>query len=235
MLSLGRIPGLRGIEVVDGELRLGAMATHRAVERDGRVCAGWPVLARAFGLVASPRVRNQATVGGVLADADYASDPPAVLQALGARARAALAARRARGGRSASSSSGTTRRASRRTSCWSRSGSRQRPSGPSTASSGRARARTGRASPSRRRGRAAGCGSWSGPSRRRRRSSPTCARSPTGGRSIATSPPRSPRLRRAHRADRRRARLRGLPPPGHGGRGAPRDRGAGVMSPARAR
>jgi carbon-monoxide dehydrogenase medium subunit len=44
------------------------------------------VLARAFGLVASPRVRNQATVGGVLADADYASDPPAVLMALGARA-----------------------------------------------------------------------------------------------------------------------------------------------------
>jgi aerobic carbon-monoxide dehydrogenase medium subunit len=47
---------------------------------------GWPVLADAFSLVASPRVRNQATVGGVLADADYASDPPAVLAALGARA-----------------------------------------------------------------------------------------------------------------------------------------------------
>jgi aerobic carbon-monoxide dehydrogenase medium subunit len=36
--------------------------------------------------VASPRVRNQATVGGVLADADYASDPPAMLTALEARA-----------------------------------------------------------------------------------------------------------------------------------------------------
>jgi carbon-monoxide dehydrogenase medium subunit len=31
-------------------------------------------------------VRNRATVGGVLADADYASDPPAMLCALGARA-----------------------------------------------------------------------------------------------------------------------------------------------------
>jgi aerobic carbon-monoxide dehydrogenase medium subunit len=31
-------------------------------------------------------VRNQATVGGVLADADYASDPPAMLAALDARA-----------------------------------------------------------------------------------------------------------------------------------------------------
>jgi carbon-monoxide dehydrogenase medium subunit len=84
-LSLGRVAGLDGIETADGDLRLGAMTTHTAVERSHAVRAGWPVVARAFGLVASPRVRNQATVGGVLADADYASDPPAVLAALGAR------------------------------------------------------------------------------------------------------------------------------------------------------
>ena len=48
--------------------------------------AAWPALQRAFGLVASPRVRNQATVGGVLADAAYASDPPAMFAALDARA-----------------------------------------------------------------------------------------------------------------------------------------------------
>jgi carbon-monoxide dehydrogenase medium subunit len=62
------------------------MTTHRAVERSPAVQAGWGALAHAFALVASPRVRNQATVGGVLADADYASDPPAMLAALGARA-----------------------------------------------------------------------------------------------------------------------------------------------------
>jgi carbon-monoxide dehydrogenase medium subunit len=49
------------------------------------VGAGWPALCKAFSLVASPRVRNQATVGGVLADADYASDPPAMLCAHRAR------------------------------------------------------------------------------------------------------------------------------------------------------
>jgi aerobic carbon-monoxide dehydrogenase medium subunit len=86
-LSLGRVDGLDGIAVEDGSLRLGAMVTHSAVERSATVREGWPVLARAFGLVASPRVRNQATVGGVLADADYASDPPAMLTALGARVR----------------------------------------------------------------------------------------------------------------------------------------------------
>ena len=98
MLSLGGVAELRGIEVVDGELRLGATVTHREIERDARVREGWPVLAHAFGVVASPRVRNMATIGGVLADADYASDPPAVLQALGARA----VLRSARGERSVS-------------------------------------------------------------------------------------------------------------------------------------
>jgi carbon-monoxide dehydrogenase medium subunit len=85
LLSLGAVDGLAYVHADGGVLRLGAMATHRAVER-APAAAAWPVLQGAFGLVASPRVRNQATVGGVLADADYASDPPAMLAALGARA-----------------------------------------------------------------------------------------------------------------------------------------------------
>jgi carbon-monoxide dehydrogenase medium subunit len=86
LLSLGGVAELDEIAVEDGELRLGAMVRHRTVERSDVVRDGWPVLARAFSLVASPRVRNQATVGGVLADADYASDPPSMLAALDARA-----------------------------------------------------------------------------------------------------------------------------------------------------
>jgi aerobic carbon-monoxide dehydrogenase medium subunit len=86
LLSLGRVDALREVSVVGGELRLGAMVTHLTVERHPDVRRGWPMLARAFSLVASRRVRAVATVGGVLADADYASDPPAALSALGARA-----------------------------------------------------------------------------------------------------------------------------------------------------
>src|SRR5712692_398324 len=67
-------------------LRIGAMTTHRAVERSALIQQNWPILAYTFSLVASPRVRNQATVGGVLADADYASDPPAMFTALKATA-----------------------------------------------------------------------------------------------------------------------------------------------------
>lgn len=70
----------------DGLLRIGSMTTHRAVERSELVRQKWPVLAYTFSLVASTRVRNQATIGGVLADADYASDPPALFVALNARA-----------------------------------------------------------------------------------------------------------------------------------------------------
>lgn len=92
-LALRDVANLAYIEA-NGELRLGAMTTHRAVEISPVVHEGWPGLARTFALVASPRVRNQATVGGVLADADYASDPPAVLTALGARAVAARKAGR---------------------------------------------------------------------------------------------------------------------------------------------
>jgi carbon-monoxide dehydrogenase medium subunit len=92
LLSLRKVPGLDYVEVearrsagTPALLRLGAMTTHRTVERSPLVRNSWPALARAFSLVASPRVRNQATVGGVLADADYASDPPAMLTALAAR------------------------------------------------------------------------------------------------------------------------------------------------------
>ncbi|HZS78176.1 MAG TPA: FAD binding domain-containing protein [Ktedonobacteraceae bacterium] len=87
LLSLRNVSELAFIEAGQDEgspLRIGAMTTHRAVERSSLIRQHWPVLASTFALVASPRVRNQATVGGVLADADYASDPPTLLQALNA-------------------------------------------------------------------------------------------------------------------------------------------------------
>lgn len=95
LLTLRAIPELTFIEKQDTVsnsledasmlLRIGAMTTHRMVERSDVVRADWSSVAHTFSLVASPRVRNQATVGGVLADADYASDPPSLLTALNAR------------------------------------------------------------------------------------------------------------------------------------------------------
>lgn len=86
-IHLAHVPGLDRIDIGD-ELRVGAMVTHRLVEQAAEIRRSpWASVAECFGLVASPRVRNQATVGGVLCDADYASDPPTLLTALGARVR----------------------------------------------------------------------------------------------------------------------------------------------------
>ncbi len=84
LISIGRLPDLDAIEAEEGGLRIGALARHRDVEHSGIVGERWPVLARAFGLVGNVRVRNAATVGGVLAESDYASDPPAVFVLLDA-------------------------------------------------------------------------------------------------------------------------------------------------------
>jgi carbon-monoxide dehydrogenase medium subunit len=86
-IHLARVAGLDELQI-DDELRLGAMVTHRRVERSTAIRQSpWACVAECFAQVASPRIRNQATVGGALCDADYASDPPTLLSALGARVR----------------------------------------------------------------------------------------------------------------------------------------------------
>lgn len=84
LISIGGIDGLRGAERVGDAIRIGALTTHREVEQDLLVRSLLPALSRTFGVVANVRVRNAATVGGVLAEADYASDPPCMLRALDA-------------------------------------------------------------------------------------------------------------------------------------------------------
>ena len=93
LISLGRIGGLDDINYEPGAgLRIGGLATIRQAETSPSVREHLPVLAETFGQVANVRVRNAATVGGNLAEADYASDPPAVL--VGLRARVKVASQR---------------------------------------------------------------------------------------------------------------------------------------------
>src|SRR5258705_1600678 len=88
LVSLARIPGLRDIREEQGHLVLGALVTHREVELSPLVRRLVPVLAETFATVANVRVRNAATVGGVVAEADYASDPPTAFVALDAEIEA---------------------------------------------------------------------------------------------------------------------------------------------------
>jgi carbon-monoxide dehydrogenase medium subunit len=80
--AMAELAGIR--READGGLYLGALTTIRAVERDPRVQAALPALAQAAARVASPRIRNQATLGGLLAHADPAADITPVLLALDA-------------------------------------------------------------------------------------------------------------------------------------------------------
>lgn len=88
LVSIGGIGGLDGIEQAGDALVLGALTTHRQVELSPLVRRHLPTLAETFGKVANVRVRNAATVGGVMAESDYASDPPTVLLALDAEVEA---------------------------------------------------------------------------------------------------------------------------------------------------
>ena len=93
LVDVARLPGLDAIQEQDGELHdsphgslhIGALVTLRDVELSPLVNDRWPGLARACREVGNVRIRNQATLGGNLAEADYASDPPAMLLALDAR------------------------------------------------------------------------------------------------------------------------------------------------------
>ncbi len=84
LVSLRRLPGM-GVISRNGDLHLGALATHRAVETSAAVAAHAPVLQEMMHQVASVRVRNIATIGGALAHADPNQDAPPVLMVLDAR------------------------------------------------------------------------------------------------------------------------------------------------------
>ena len=87
LVRLDLVQGLRAVSTGDDTIRIGALTTLRDVAASALIAQRLPVLAGACRLVANVRVRNAATIGGNLCEADYASDPPGVLLALDARVR----------------------------------------------------------------------------------------------------------------------------------------------------
>lgn len=91
LISLRSVRGLNGIELQNGGLRIGGLATHRQLETSPLIRRRLPMLAETYHHVATLRVRNMATVGGGLAHADPNQDPPPSLIALGATLKATSA------------------------------------------------------------------------------------------------------------------------------------------------
>jgi carbon-monoxide dehydrogenase medium subunit len=72
-----------------GAVRLGALLSHRFLERDPAVAQDLPLFAAAAKWVATPAIRNAGTLGGALALGDPAAEYPAVAMALDAQIRIA--------------------------------------------------------------------------------------------------------------------------------------------------
>ena len=85
VIGLFGVPDLDGIEERDGEIRIGALVTHRQLETSPLVQERLPLLVETYRYVATIRIRNAATVGGGLAHADPNQDPEPAFIALGAR------------------------------------------------------------------------------------------------------------------------------------------------------
>ena len=88
LVDLQTIPGLNQITRESDGVRIGALATHRLVERSPLIRQAFPVVAEAFSKIGNVRVRQTASVGGNLAHADYRLDPPPPLLVLGAEVTA---------------------------------------------------------------------------------------------------------------------------------------------------
>ena len=87
IIGLRKVQELQGIQKLpNGGLQIRAMATHRQAEISPDVQNYCQALANNFSRVATIRIRNQGTVGGNLAHADPAQDPPPMLIALGGEA-----------------------------------------------------------------------------------------------------------------------------------------------------
>ena len=83
LVDIGRIEALKGISA-DGSLTIGATTTHAEIASSADVQSMCAALASAAGQIGDQPVRNFGTLGGNIAHADPASDPPTVLMAAGA-------------------------------------------------------------------------------------------------------------------------------------------------------
>lgn len=82
LIDLRKVPGLNEIKVDASGVTIGAMVRHVDVARSPEVQRALPALAEAESVVGDVQVRNRGTLGGNLAHADPAADPPAAFLAL---------------------------------------------------------------------------------------------------------------------------------------------------------
>jgi len=85
LIDLNRIAELNYIRESNGELHIGANATHYDIEISPLILGKCPLLAETASAIGDIQVRNRGTLGGSVAHADPSADYPAALQALEAK------------------------------------------------------------------------------------------------------------------------------------------------------
>ena len=85
LVSISKIDGIRAIESGDGALRIGAGTRLATLIESEEVGKAAPLLSHTAGLMASPQVRNLATIGGNIANSSPSADSVPSLYVLGAR------------------------------------------------------------------------------------------------------------------------------------------------------
>jgi len=84
LIDIGKIPELSYVKEEGGNIRIGALTAHYAIETSDIVARRCQALADAAALIGDVQVRNKGTIGGSLAHADPAADYPAGILALDA-------------------------------------------------------------------------------------------------------------------------------------------------------
>lgn len=84
LVDLRKVPGLKSIREEDGQLHIGALATHYEIQSSDLVRSHCPLLAATAGKIGDVQIRNLGTIGGSLAHADPAADYPAAILAIDA-------------------------------------------------------------------------------------------------------------------------------------------------------
>ena len=84
LIDLQDIESLKGIQVKNGRVTIGAMVTQHDLINSGALVEAAPIIREASQQIADPQVRYVGTIGGNVANGDPANDLPGLMQCLDA-------------------------------------------------------------------------------------------------------------------------------------------------------
>ena len=84
LIDIGGVGDLRGVQELGDGVRIGALTTHREIERDELLSQRCPLLPEIAARIGDRQTRARGTLGGAIAHADPAADYPAGIVALDA-------------------------------------------------------------------------------------------------------------------------------------------------------